>query len=52
MAPLDCVAAGTVACSEVVGGQVRLEMEVSWHATVLQHSITTPYELRSHGQPV
>lgn len=56
MAPLYRVAAGTVACFEVVDGQVGLELEVSWHATVLQHSFTTPYEIirrRStlHKQP-
>ena len=32
-----------VACFEVVVGQVGFERDVSWHATVLQHSVTTSY---------
>lgn len=43
MAPLDGVVAAPVACFEVVVGQVGFETDVSWHATVLQHSVTTSY---------
>jgi hypothetical protein len=46
MAPLDWVAAAAVARFEVKAGEVRLKMEVSWHATVLQHSIATPHDSR------
>jgi hypothetical protein len=43
VAPLDGVVAAAVPRFEVVGGQVWLEMDVSWHAMVLQHSVTTAY---------
>lgn len=44
MAPLDGIVAATVPRFGVVVGQVWSEMDVSWHATVLQHSVTTWYE--------
>jgi len=45
MTPLYRVAAAAVAHFEVVVGKVRLKRDMSWHATVLQHSIATSYEL-------
>ncbi len=45
MAAFYRVVALAVACFEVVVGQVWLEMDGSWHAAVLQHSVTTSYEV-------
>jgi hypothetical protein len=45
VAALDRVSGAAVAVTEFVVSQVRCEVDVSWHAPVLQLHAATPYDL-------